>query len=226
MIELPRSAAELARLIDHTLLDPKATATAIDALCRDAQTHGLFSVCVNPCWVALAKQQLQGTDVRVCTVIGFPLGANTTHIKAAEAAHAIMQGADELDMVMNVGWFRSGDHDRVRDDIAAVVAAAEGRVVKVILEVALLDLDGIARASELALAGGASFVKTSTGFGPGGATVEAIQIMRRVVGPTIGVKASGGIRNAAAARAMLEAGASRIGASASVAILAEWGQPA
>jgi deoxyribose-phosphate aldolase len=222
MIELPRSAAELARLIDHTLLDPKATATAIDQLCRDAQTHGLFSVCVNPCWVAHAKQRLQDTDVRVCTVVGFPLGANTTRIKVAEAAHAIVEGADELDMVMNVGWFRSGEDQHVRDDIAAVVATAEGRVVKVILEIALLDLAGIERACELALAGGASFVKTSTGFGPGGATVEAVEAMRRVVGPTIGVKASGGIRNTSTARAMLEAGASRIGASASVAILADW----
>lgn len=219
---LPRTAAELARLIDHTLLDPKATGSAIDELCREAQTHGLFSVCVNPCWVARAKQRLQDTDVRVCTVVGFPLGANSTHIKAAEAAHAIAEDADELDMVMNVGWFRSGDDEQVRSDIAAVVAAAEGRLVKVILEIALLDLDGIARACELAVAGGASFVKTSTGFGPGGATVEAVSTMRRVVGPTIGVKASGGIRNAATARAMLEAGASRIGASASLTILAEW----
>jgi deoxyribose-phosphate aldolase len=216
------SPAELARLIDHTLLDPKATTSAIDELCRVAQTHGLFSVCVNPCWVAHAKQRLQGTDVRVCTVVGFPLGANTTHIKAAEAAHAIVEGADELDMVMNVGWFLSGAHERVQDDIAAVVAAADGRLVKVILEIALLDLEGTARACELALAGGASFVKTSTGFGPSGATVQAVSTMRRVVGPTIGVKASGGIRNAATARAMLEAGASRIGASASAAILADW----
>jgi deoxyribose-phosphate aldolase len=220
--ELPSSAAELARLIDHTLLDPKATAAAIDSLCDEAKTHGLFSVCVNPCWVAHAKQRLHGTRVRVCTVVGFPLGANTSHIKAAEAAHAIVQGADELDMVMNVGWFRSGNFEPVRDDIAAVVAAAEGRVVKVILEIALLDLEGIERACELALAGGASFVKTSTGFGPGGATVQAIQAMRRVVGPTIGVKASGGIRTAEVARAMLEAGASRIGASASVTILRDW----
>lgn len=222
MTELPRSAAELARLIDHTLLDPKATVSAIDQLCTEAQTHRLFSVCVNPCWVAHAKQRLQDTGVAVCTVVGFPLGANSTRIKAAEAAHAIVEGADELDMVMNVGWFRSGDDAQVRDDIAAVVAAAGGRVVKVILEVALLDLAGIERASELALASGASFVKTSTGFGPGGATVEAIAAMRRVVGPTIGVKASGGIRNAATARAMLQAGASRIGASASVTILADW----
>jgi deoxyribose-phosphate aldolase len=222
MSELPRSATELARLIDHTLLDPKEPATGIDELCREAATHRLFSVCVNPCWVARAKQRLRDTDVRVCTVVGFPLGANSTHIKAAEAAHALLDGADELDMVMNVGWFRSGMDEQVRDDIAAVVAAARGHVVKVILEIALLDLDGVARACELAVAGGASFVKTSTGFGPGGATVEAVAVMRRVVSPALGVKASGGIRSAATARAMLEAGASRIGASASVAILADW----
>jgi deoxyribose-phosphate aldolase len=222
MSDLPRSAVELARLIDHTLLDPKATTSAIDELCREAKAHGLFSVCVNPCWVAHAKQSLQDTEVRVCTVVGFPLGANTTHVKSVEAAHAVREGADELDMVMNVGWFRSGKFEHVQNDIAAVVAAAQGRVVKVILEIALLDLDGVARASELALAGGASFVKTSTGFGPGGATIEAVATMRRVVGPTIGVKASGGIRNAETARAMLQAGASRIGASASAAILAGW----
>lgn len=182
----------------------------------------MFSVCVNPCWVAHAKQQLHGTEVRVCTVVGFPLGANRTHIKAAEATHAIADGADELDMVMNIGWFRSGEDERVAADIAAVVAAARGRVVKVILESALLDLDGVTRACALALAGGAGFVKTSTGFAAGGATVEAVSAMRRAVGPEVGVKASGGIRSAAAARAMLEAGASRIGASASVAILADW----
>jgi deoxyribose-phosphate aldolase len=222
MPDLPRTAAELARLIDHTLLDPKATASAIDQLCVEAQTHGLFSVCVNPCWVAHAKQRLQGSEVYVCTVVGFPLGANSTHIKAAEAALAVQEGADEIDMVMNVGWFRSGSDELVREDIAAVVAAAHGHVVKVILEIALLDPDGIARACELALVGGASFVKTSTGFGSGGATVEAVATMRRVVGPAIGVKASGGIRDAATARAMLQAGASRIGASASAAILRGW----
>jgi deoxyribose-phosphate aldolase len=222
MTALPGSATELARLIDHTLLDPKATVSAVDELCNEAKAHGLLSVCVNPCWVAHAKQRLQDTEVLVCTVVGFPLGANSTQTKAAEAAHAVAECADELDMVMNVGWFRSGWDERVRDDIAAVVAEARGRVVKVILEIALLDLDGVARASALAVAAGASFVKTSTGFGPGGATIEAIATMRRVVGPTIGVKASGGIRNAANARAMLEAGASRIGASASIAILNGW----
>lgn len=223
MSELPRTQAELARLIDHTLLDPKATDRAIEALCREAQELGTFSVCVNPCWVAHAKRCLgAAAGVLVCTVVGFPLGANQTAIKAAEATQAISEGADELDMVMNVGWFRSGMHEQVRDDIAAVVAAARGRTVKVILETALLELGEVARASSLALAGGAAFVKTSTGFGPGGATVDAVAAMRRAVGPAVGVKASGGIRNAATARAMLEAGATRIGASATRAIVDGW----
>ncbi|KIG16308.1 Deoxyribose-phosphate aldolase [Enhygromyxa salina] len=229
MSDVPRAAAELARLIDHTLLAPTATAAAIDQLCAQARTHGLFSVCVNPCWAARAKQQLDGSEVRVCTVIGFPLGANATAGKAAEARVAVDDGADELDMVMNVGWLLDGREQQVRDDIAAVVDAGQGRVVKVILEIALLDEQAmIARACELAVAGGASFVKTSTGFGPGGATLEAVRVMRRTVGETIGVKASGGIRDAATARRMIEAGASRLGASASLRILAEWGaaQPA
>ncbi|PRP90384.1 deoxyribose-phosphate aldolase [Enhygromyxa salina] len=222
MPDLPRAAAELARLIDHTLLVPSATASAIDQLCAEARTRELFSVCVNPCWVTRAKRQLAGSEARVCTVIGFPLGATTTASKAAEARVAVEHGADELDMVMNVGWFLDGRHDQVRDDIARVVDAAQGRVVKVILEIALLEAEMIADASALAVAGGASFVKTSTGFGPGGATVEAVAVMRRAVGETIGVKASGGIRDAATARAMIEAGASRIGASASLRILDEW----
>lgn len=222
MTELPRSAAELARLIDHTLLSPSATATAIDRLCVEARERSLFSVCVNPCWVARAKRALAGSEVAVCTVVGFPLGANATMTKRGEAARAIADGADELDMVLNLGWLLDGHDDVVRSDIAAVVDVAGGRVVKVILETALLSLDQIERASELAVAGGASFVKTSTGFGPGGATVEAVAAMRATVGGGIGVKASGGIRDAAAARAMLEAGASRIGASASLAILDGW----
>jgi deoxyribose-phosphate aldolase len=223
MSDLPRTAAELARLIDHTLLKPSATPEAIDELCREARERGVFSVCVNPCWVTHAKRRLAGSEVAVCTVIGFPLGANTTRIKAAEARLAVEEGADELDMVMNVGWFLAGRHEAVREDVAAVVAEAGGRVVKVILEVALLEHAQIGPACELAVAGGASFVKTSTGFGPGGATVEAVAAMREAVGDEIGVKASGGIRSAATARAMLEAGATRIGASASAAILDGWG---
>lgn len=222
MPDLPRTPAELASLIDHTLLSPSATASAIDKLCAEARERSLFSVCVNPCWVARAKQNLAGSSVRVCTVIGFPLGANATQTKANEAARAIAEGADELDMVINLGWLLDGDDDAVRDDVAAVVCVAQGRVVKVILEVALLSLDQVRYASELSVAGGASFVKTSTGFGPGGATVEAVAVMRAAVGPKIGVKASGGIRDAATARSMITAGASRIGASASLAILDGW----
>ncbi len=222
MADLPRTTTELARLIDHTLLSPTATGGAIDRLCAEARSRSLFSVCVNPCWVARAKHALSESEVAVCTVIGFPLGANATATKADEAARAIADGADELDMVLNVGWLLDGDDEAVRNDVAAVVAAAEGRVVKVILEVALLSLDQVRRASELAVAGNASFVKTSTGFGPGGATIEAVAAMRATVGAKIGVKASGGIRDAATARAMIEAGATRIGASASLAILDGW----
>lgn len=222
MPDLPRTAAELARMIDHTLLSPSATRPAIDRLCEEARERGLFSVCVNPCWVPRAKRALVGSDVAVCTVIGFPLGANASAIKVDEAMRAIGEGADELDMVMNVGWLLDGEDEAVRDDVAAVVSAAEGRVVKVILEVALLSLELVKRASALAVAGGAGFVKTSTGFGPGGATIETVAAMRSVVGPSVGVKASGGVRDAATARAMIEAGASRIGASASLAILDGW----
>jgi deoxyribose-phosphate aldolase len=224
MPDLPRTAAELARLIDHTLLGPSARAAAIDLLCEEARGRALYSVCVNPCWVARAKQQLDGSEVRVCTVIGFPLGANASASKAGEARIAVEHGADELDMVMNVGWFLSNEHERVRADVAGVIAAAQGRLVKVILEIALLEAGMIGPACELAVAGGASFVKTSTGFGPGGATVEAVRAMRAAVGDTIGVKASGGIRDAAAARRMLEAGATRLGASASLGILDRWEQ--
>ncbi len=222
MPALPRTADELARLIDHTLLSPSATASAIDRLCAEARARRLFSVCVNPCWVARARRTLADVDVAVATVIGFPLGANASATKADEAARAIAEGADELDMVVNVGWLLDGEHEAVRDDVRAVVDVAQGRVVKVILEVALLDLAQVRRASELAVAGGAAFVKTSTGFGPGGATVEAVAAMREVVGAGIGVKASGGIRDAATARAMLSAGASRLGASASLMILDGW----
>lgn len=222
MSDLPRTPAELARLIDHTLLSPSATASAIDRLCAEARERELFSVCVNPCWLPRVKQALTGSNVRACTVIGFPLGANATQTKANEAARAIADGADELDMVLNVGWLLDGDDQAVRNDVAAVVQAAEGRVVKVILEVALLTLEQVRHASQLAVAGGASFVKTSTGFGPGGATIEAVEVMRAAVGDRVGVKASGGIRDAATAKAMLEAGATRIGASASLAILDGW----
>ncbi len=219
---LPASREQLAAFIDHTLLKPEATAPAIDRLCAEARSHGFGAVCINPVWIERARRALADSGVQVCTVIGFPLGANATATKRFEAERAIADGADELDMVVSLGPLLAGEHAFVQDDIAAVVAAAEGRVVKVILETALLSPEQIREASRLAVAAGAAFVKTSTGFGPGGATVAAVQTMREVVGPTIGVKASGGIRDAATAKAMIEAGANRLGTSASIAILDGW----
>lgn len=226
--------AALAATIDHTLLRPTSTAAQVEALCREAHAHGFFSVCVLPNRVALARRTLAALagsansragagGPRVCTVIGFPLGANTPAIKAAEAAAALADGADELDMVVALGALREGDDAAVLEDIRGVVRAGAGQhLVKVILETALLSPEEIDRACQLSVAAGAHFVKTSTGFGPGGATVEAVRRMRAAVGPTVGVKASGGIGDAAAARAMLAAGANRIGASASVAIVSGW----
>jgi deoxyribose-phosphate aldolase len=216
--------AALAAAIDHTLLRATATAAQIEALCREAHEHGFFSVCVQPCRVALARRTLTtlAASTRVCTVIGFPLGANQAAIKAAEARLAVSEGAHELDVVINIGLLRDGAHTDVVADLTGVVAAAEGRLVKVILETALLTPEEIDLACRLAVEAGAGFVKTSTGFGPGGATVAAVERMRRAVGPHIGVKASGGVGDAATARAMLAAGANRLGASASLAILAGW----
>lgn len=210
---------ELASLIDHTLLKPEATAEQIDRLCQEAAAHHFASVCVNPYWVARAADRLQDTDVKVCTVVGFPLGASHTEIKALETKQAIQDGAQEIDMVMNIGALKYGDIEAVRGDIAAVVKAADGVLVKVILETGLLSPDEIRIASEQAKAAGAHFVKTSTGFGNGGATEEAIALMRQTVGPDLGVKASGGVRDRETAEAMIQAGATRIGASASVAIV-------
>jgi len=209
----------LARLIDHTLLKPEATAEQIRRLCAEARHYGFAAVCVNPWWVPLCVQELKGTGVKVATVIGFPLGATTTEAKAFEARQAVEAGAEELDMVINVGALKSGHLDRVQEDIAAVVRAAAGRVVKVILETGLLTDEEKVTACRLAVAAGAHFVKTSTGFGPGGATVADVRLMRQTVGDQVGVKASGGIRDHATAVAMVEAGASRIGASSSVAIV-------
>jgi deoxyribose-phosphate aldolase len=213
--------AELAASIDHTLLRPAATRTQVEALCAEARAHKFASVCVQPSRVALAHACLSG-QVPVCTVIGFPLGANQAAIKAAEARLAVSEGAHELDVVINIGLLRDGAHTDVVADLTGVVAAAEGRLVKVILETALLTPEEIDLACRLAVEAGAGFVKTSTGFGPGGATVAAVERMRRAVGPHIGVKASGGVGDAATARAMLAAGANRLGASASLAILAGW----
>ncbi len=221
MTTLSPHARALARLIDHTLLKPEATEEQIGKLCAEALDYHFFSVCVNPYWVPLAKRKLAGSDVTVCTVAGFPLGATTTASKAAEAAEAVANGAGEIDMVLNVGALRSGQFDAVQEDIAAVVKAAEqgGATVKVILETALLDDVQKVKACELALAAGASFVKTSTGFAAAGATVEDIALMRKTVGERAGVKASGGIRTLDDLERMVAAGASRVGASASVAII-------
>lgn len=210
---------ELAKLIDHTLLKPEATEAQIKQLCAEAKSYGFWSVCVNPTWVALAASELAGTDVKVCTVVGFPLGATTSAAKAAETAEAVANGASEIDMVINVGALKSGNTDLVRSDIEAVVKAAGGKLVKVIIETALLTDEEKVTACQLAQQAGADFVKTSTGFSSGGATVADIKLMRETVGPAMGVKASGGIRERSSAEAMIAAGATRIGASAGVAMV-------
>lgn len=213
--------AAIARLIDHTLLRPDATRDEILKLCDEARRYGFASVCVNPYWVPLVASQLSGTEVKVCAVIGFPLGATSTDAKVAETQAALRMGAQEIDMVQNVGALRSGDDEAVRSDIAAVVAAAHRApaIVKVILETAYLDDHQKVVACLLAKEAGADFVKTSTGFSPSGATVEDVALMRRTVGPGMGVKASGGIRTLDDLKRMVAAGATRIGASASVKIV-------
>jgi deoxyribose-phosphate aldolase len=213
--------AQLAKMIDHTLLKPDATEAQIRQLCAEGREYGFMSVCVNPYWVPFCAELLKGTDVKVCTTIGFPLGANRSEIKAVEAEDAVARGAREVDMVINVGALKSGRLDVVRNDIRAVVEAVAGEaLVKVILETGLLTDEEKVTACRLAQEAGADFVKTSTGFGYGGATVADVALMRRTVGPEMGVKASGGVRDTATALAMIEAGATRIGASAGVAILA------
>lgn len=212
------SPADLAGMIDHTLLKAEATEADIRKLCGEAAEWKFASVCVNPAWVAYAAKQLKGTGVMVCTVIGFPLGATDSATKADETKHAIAHGADEIDMVINVGALKSKDYETVARDIAAVVKAAGGKTVKVILETAHLNEEEKTAACLISKEAGAHFVKTSTGFGPGGATTADIALMRRLVGPVMGVKASGGIRDYATAKAMVEAGANRIGCSAGVSI--------
>lgn len=215
----------MAGKIDHTLLKPDATEEEIRELCREAKQYEFATVCVNPAYVALAARELNGTSVGITTVVGFPLGATTPTAKAIETRDAVANGADEIDMVINVGALKTGNDDLVRRDIEAVVDAAGGSAgggrvkVKVILETSLLSDEEKVRGSLLSKMAGADFVKTSTGFGPGGATVEDVKLMRETVGPEMGIKAAGGIRNRDAAKAMLEAGATRIGASASVAIV-------
>lgn len=212
----------LARMIDHTLLKPDATPDDIRTLCEEAKTHEFASVCVNPCFVSLCKDLLKHTNVKVCTVIGFPLGASTTEVKRKEADQALENGAQELDMVINIGMLKQGKHDYVFNDINQIVLAAKRKnaVCKVIIETALLTDEEKIKACLICKSAKADFVKTSTGFSKGGATASDVALMRYVVGSAIGVKASGGIRTKEDAKAMIESGADRIGASASVKIVA------
>jgi deoxyribose-phosphate aldolase len=212
---------DLAKFIDHTLLRPDATASEIDTMCDEAMQYGFASVCINPTWVKRAAERLRGSSVKVCTVIGFPLGATSPEIKAMEARRALRDGAREVDMVINIGALKSGDRALVLADIAKVVDAAHegGAIAKVILETALLTDEEKVIASSLARQAKADFVKTSTGFNGGGATVYDVALMRETVGPTMGVKASGGVRTLEDAEDMIAAGATRIGASAGVQIV-------
>jgi len=214
---------DLARYIDHTLLAPDTTADDIDRITAEARDYSFASVCVNPTWVKRAAEALRGTDVRVTSVVGFPLGASTPEIKAMETRKAIRDGAREIDMVINIGALKSGDHDLVRRDIERVVDSAHeaGAVVKVILETGLLTDEEKVVASAIAKQAKADFVKTSTGFGHGGATVYDVALMRETVGPSMGVKASGGVSTAEDVADMIAAGATRIGASAGVQIVTE-----
>jgi len=213
----------VAALIDHTLLKPDATRQEIETLCKEACEFGFATVCLNPYWVSLAAGVLRGSPVGVCTVVGFPLGATTTDVKHYETRRVIYAGATEVDMVINIGALKSGDLDLVERDIAAVVSACKdcGVLSKVIIEAALLSDEEKVSACALSKAAGADYVKTSTGFGPGGATVTDVALMRRVVGPDIGVKAAGGVRDYEALKSMVSAGASRVGASAGVKIIRE-----
>ena len=216
---------EMAAMIDHTLLKPTATGEDIARLCREAMEYSFAAVCVNSFHVPLARKLLNGSGVRVCAVAGFPLGANSTAVKAFEAADAVRSGAAEVDMVLNIGAMKGGRRDLVLEDITAVVAAVQtvdpGAVVKVIIETCCLDEAEKIAVCRLARDAGAGFVKTSTGFGDGGATASDVALMRNTVGPEMGVKASGGIKTAAQALAMVAAGADRVGTSSGVAIVRE-----
>ncbi|RSJ94590.1 deoxyribose-phosphate aldolase [Streptococcus cristatus] len=210
---------KLNKYIDHTLLKPDASQEQIETLIEEAKKYDFASVCVNPTWVSLAAQALKATDVKVCTVIGFPLGANTPELKAFETSDAIQNGANEIDMVINIGALKSRNFDLVERDIRAVVEAAKGTLVKVIIETCLLTDDEKVKACQIAQKAGADFVKTSTGFSTGGATFADVALMRKTVGPDMGVKASGGARSYEDALAFIKAGATRIGASSGVAIM-------
>ncbi|WP_029186688.1 deoxyribose-phosphate aldolase [Streptococcus suis] len=210
---------KLNKYIDHTVLKPETTKEQVAKVLEEAKEYDFASVCINPTWVSFAAEGLKGTDVKVCTVIGFPLGANTPAVKAFETKDAIANGADEIDMVINIGALKTGNYDLVLEDIKAVVAASGDKLVKVIIEACLLTDDEKVKACQLSQEAGADYVKTSTGFSTGGATVADVALMRKTVGPDMGVKASGGARSYEDAIAFIEAGASRIGASSGVAIM-------
>lgn len=212
----------LAKYIDHTILKPEATVEDVRKLCGEAKEYGFASVCVNACYAKLVSTELKGSDVKTCVVVGFPLGAMTKAAKAFETTEAIENGANEIDMVINVGALKAKDYELLKEDIEAVVNAAKGKaIVKVIIETCLLNDEEKVKACEISKKSGADFVKTSTGFSTGGATKEDIALMRKTVGENLGVKASGGIRDYNTAMEMINAGASRIGASASIAIISE-----
>ncbi|MDT9493987.1 deoxyribose-phosphate aldolase [Streptococcus mutans] len=205
--------------IDHTLLKPESRQDQIDKLIREAKTYNFASVCINPTWVSYAAKALEGTDIKVCTVIGFPLGATTSAVKAFETKDAISHGADEVDMVINIGQAKSGHFAFVEEDIRAVVEASGDKLVKVIIETCLLTDKEKIKACQAAVAAGADFVKTSTGFSTAGAKLDDVRLMRQTVGPDVGVKAAGGTRSLEDAQAFIEAGATRIGTSAGVTIM-------
>jgi deoxyribose-phosphate aldolase len=210
----------LAKYIDHTVLKPATTKEEVIKVCSEAKEYGFFSVCINPYYVKLVKEELDGSDVKVCSVIGFPLGASVSTIKSAEAAQAIADGADEIDMVINLAALKNRDYDYVLADIRAVAEVCKGNaLLKVIIETCLLTDEEKVKACELAVEAGTDFVKTSTGFSSGGATADDIALMRKTVGKDIGVKASGAVRDNATAILMINSGATRIGASASIAIV-------
>ncbi|PIS47843.1 MAG: deoxyribose-phosphate aldolase [Elusimicrobia bacterium CG08_land_8_20_14_0_20_51_18] len=213
------SSGQVAGMIDHTLLKANATQEEIGKLCQEARQYCFASVCVNPAYVALSARLLKGSPVKVCTVIGFPLGSTTPTIKAIEARDAMANGADEIDMVINIGALKSGNDHLVLEDIKAVREATRGKVLKVIIETAYLTKEEKIRACRLSKEANADFVKTSTGFGPTGATADDIRLMRETVGPAMGVKASGGIKDTKTAEEMIKAGATRLGTSASIAIV-------
>lgn len=207
------------KYIDHTLLKPESTQEQIDKLIAEAKEYNFASVCVNPTWVSHTAEALKDSDVKVCTVIGFPLGANTSRVKAFETKDAIENGADEIDMVINIGQLKAKQYDFVENDIRAVVEASGDKLVKVIIETCLLTDEEKEKACQLSVAAGADYVKTSTGFSTAGANVHDVALMRKTVGPNVGVKAAGGARTYADAEAFVEAGATRIGASSGVAIV-------